>query len=91
VLLSACSTYAVVLVTLVYAITTSEQRDVMADQLKEIQRERNIQRLNREIDFVAGPLTSKIGSYKGYEPLYLEENDVKASIVFGKVLRKISI
>ena len=49
VLLSACSTYAVVLVTLVYAITTSEQRDVMADQLKEIQRERNIQRLNREM------------------------------------------
>jgi hypothetical protein len=32
-LLSACSTYAVVLVTLVYAITTSQQRDIMEDQL----------------------------------------------------------
>lgn len=88
VLLSACSTYAVVLVTLVYAITTSEQRDVMADQLKEIQRDRNIQRLNREIDFVVGPLTSKIGSYKVYEPLYLEENGLEASTVFWEGIKK---
>lgn len=88
VLLSACSTYAVVLVTLVYAITTSEQRDVMANQLKEIQRDRNIQRLNREIDFVVGPLTSKIGSYKVYEPLYLEESDLKASTVFWEGIKQ---
>lgn len=87
-LLSACSTYAVVLVTIVYAITTSEQRDVMANQLKEIQRDRNIQRLNREIDFVVGPLTSKIGSYKVYEPLYLEENGLEASTIFWEGIKK---
>ena len=88
VLLSACSTYAVVLVTIVYAITTSEQRDVMADQLNEIQRDRNIQRLNREIDFVVGPLTSKIGSYKVYEPLYLGGNGLEASTVFWEGIKK---
>lgn len=101
-LLSACSTYAVVLVTLVYAITTSEQRDVMAsqlnemqgqrqlmaDQLEEIRREGKIQRLNKEMDFVVGPLRSKIGSYKVYEPLYLEKVMSEQSTAFWEDIKK---
>lgn len=101
-LLSACSTYAVVLVTLVYAITTSEQRDVMASQLKEMhsqrklmtdqleetRREGKIRRLSKEMDFVVGPLRSKIGSYKVYEPLYLEEDNEQRAIVFWEDIKK---
>lgn len=101
-LLSACSTYAVVLVTLVYAITTSEQRDVMAsqlsemhgqrklmaDQLEEIRHDHKIQRLNKEMDFVVGPLRSKIGSFKVYEPLFLEECNEQTSIAFWEDIKK---
>ena len=101
-LLSACSTYAVVLVTIFYAITTSEQRDVMvsqlkemdgqrqlmADQLKEIRQDGKIQRLHKEADFVVGPLRSKIGSYKVYEPLFLEECNQQRSIAFWEDIKK---
>ncbi len=101
-LLSACSTYAVVLVTLVYAITTSEQRDVMASQLKEMQSQRRImadqlgeirrdskiQRVNKEIDFIVGPLLSKIGSYKVYEPLYLEDYNREKSLAFWEDIKR---
>lgn len=100
--LSACSTYAVVLVTLVYAITTSEQRDLMAsqlnemhsqrqlmaDQLEEIRRDDKIQRLNKEMDFVVGPLRSKIGSYKIYEPLFIQEDDKQRSIAFWEDIKR---
>ena len=93
--LSACSTYAVVLVTLVYAITTSEQlkemqsqRQLMADQLEENRRDDKIQRLNKEMDFVVGPLRSKIGSYKIYEPLFIEECNKQASISFWEGIKK---
>lgn len=67
-LLSACSTYAVVLVTLVYAITTSEQRDVMFTQLEEMQRDQKIQRLNKEMDNIVGPLYSRLDDPHIFNP-----------------------
>jgi len=101
-LLSALSTYAVVLVTIVYAITTSEQRDVMAsqlnemhnqhevmaDQLEEIRRDRKIQRLSKEMDFIVGPLKSKIGHFKAFEPLFLEEDNEQRSISFWEDIKR---
>ena len=64
------------------------QRQLMADQLEEIRREGKIQRLNKEMDFVVGPLRSKIGSYKVYEPLYLEKVMSEQSIAFWEDIKK---